>query len=144
MSRMGKANKGNKNKYKGSSRLTYRDTNIVSFTLEEINKLVKEYKNTISECKIINENKIQLTSKLLKNIWFLENHENYIQIQHLNNGDLSVRTHAQFETYTLSEAFRSVSSHDIYKSDHLDYKKTDMGKLFELLKNGGTKFVKIS
>ena len=137
--------KNNKIKDKGASRLTYKDSNVVmDFNEEEINKLALEYRNTIATYKIINATTIEVTSKLLKNIWFLENHENFIAIKHMNNGEQSVRTHSQFETYTLRESFRTIATHDCYKSAQLDYRKTDMGKLFELISKGQQKIVKLS
>lgn len=137
-------NSKNKIKHKGANRLNFKDTNTVNFDTEEIEKLFKEYKNTIATYKMINSNTIEITSKLLKNTWFFYNLGNYIEIKHLNSGNEGIKVHSQFETYTLKEAFRTVALHDSYKSFQLNYRNTDMGRMFNLIENGETKYVKIS
>ena len=131
-------------KRKDSSRLTYKENNVVNFSEAEIERLFIEYRNTIETCKLINEDTLQLTSKMLKNTWFLKNCYNYINISHLNNGNESIKVHDQFQTYTLRESFRSISSHDCYKVRNLNYKNTDMGRLFSMIENGESNYIKIS
>jgi len=131
-------------KRKDSSRLTCKENNVVNFSEAEIERLFIEYRNTIKTCKLINQDTLELTSKMLKNTWFLKNYQNYILIQHLNNGNESVKVHDQFQTYTLREAFRSVSSHDVYVAKNLNYRNTDMGKLFSMIESGQSNYIKIS
>jgi hypothetical protein len=130
---------------KGSgNRLVHGKNNKVDFSLDIINELIKKYKNVIVSYSLVNENTIQVQSKLM-NTWFIINEGSFILLKHRSKGESSIKLHTQSEHYTLDHAFYSIGTHDCYKANKCsDYRSSRIGKLFSLVEKGQTKHIKIN
>lgn len=135
----------NKIKNKNASNLTYKDFNTVNFSEEEINKLVEQYG---FKCSIISTDTLQIINSRAHTTWFCVNHENkFLELRHKNAGDENIHSHFQSNHYQLNHVFESIKNHDGYVSFNLDYRNTDMGKLFGMIEgsqNNKSKYIKIS
>lgn len=135
-------NKINKRECKSNKKtvLKYREGNVVDFNIENIIKVAEVYK---LEVKQINDITVQIVNNKTKSYWFAVNRKNFIELRHKNQGSDNIHSHHQRDFYDIEFMLKSIATHDMFKINCSDYRNSGIGKMFEMIQNGKSKYIKI-
>jgi len=136
----------NKIKGKDKSRgkntvLKYREGNVVDFDINHIIRIANIYHFDIKQ---INEGTVQIINNKRKSTWFLFNRNTYLELRHKNQGSDNIHSHHQKDFYDVDFCMRSIATHECFKDNNLDYRNSGIGRMFNLIEQGKSKYVKIS